>query len=278
MFKLLSIGAVAFALSFPLSAAVTTWSFTDSNNLVTDPNDSSLSTFQVESRSITATLSGYSDTTGGRFDNLVEQGRMTSFGSSGVGMLNQDELRFGETASPDHSIDSFQQADSGNALDFDLVQLSFDRAVNLTSLQLDFAQEVTNNGSRNAAADLSVLSYDGQGINDTAGDLLNGRTWQQIADDSAFQLIDQYANVSSSVMLSSTFESKYWFVGVYNPVFQDKSAEAVFSAGGDAFKLVAATGKSQEDGDVKVDKVSAPATAAMMALFTLGLFLRRRRS
>ena len=129
--------------------------------------------------------------------------------------------------------------------------LEFDTEVLLEEVDINW---------KGADSDITVLNYAGSG--DLTSDPFFGGvdTWYGLLSQ-GWDHIGNYSNLSTSnnQVISSSFESKYWLVGVYNPSFGDG-----WSAGNDAVKIA---------GVVTSTGVPIPSTAQVPEPATYALIL-----
>jgi hypothetical protein len=137
--NLLGLAAVATALavcSAPSMASVQTWTFnqdTQSFNNTSIGNTLGL----TSADGIHLTIGGFSDTNDIAGADTIETGRLIWANSSALGVADKDVGT--DPTSPHHSVDSVLSGSDSDG-DFDMLLLEFDTAVNLTGLQLNWAQ------------------------------------------------------------------------------------------------------------------------------------------
>lgn len=271
MFKKAVAGIFALTFTGYVSAATTTYT-TQNWNLGTTGGTWSGSgvnkKLSLSSGTVNVTISAWSSTGDGVCgtgiecgnsasrddDPFVERARLTRYTGSGLGAINQDE----GSGSPDHALDN--RNGGTNELDFDMVLFEFDSAVELESIQA---------GWYIGDSDASVLGYAGtQNLGTTPfssstkwSDLLN-QGWAHSSNSNSNH--DMLTNVSN---VSINFESRYWLVGAYNPVFTNTS----WSHRNDAFKLEHITTRQAQP----QTQIPEPTTLALM-LAGVALAFRRK--
>lgn len=222
-------------------------------------------------QSVTAGLTAWSDTLNSTnySDPTIESGDMYFYRSSstlyGWGVVNKDETG----SSPEHAIDNYPYRDrygnvNHNYTDYDMVLVSFDTAVELTSVGFGW----TGND-----ADFSVLAYMG---NSTP--MLDGSTWANVAGSSNWSHIGNYNAYGAGYysVNSGNKKSKYWLIGAYNTAFATPGDYCnCIDVGNDAFKLVGLKGKSHMD-TTPPDPVPAPAGVILMAMGVAFVGMRKR--
>lgn len=182
-------------------------------------------------------------------DPFVERANLTQYGS-GLGAINNDE----NDDSPNHALDS--RGGSTNSKDFDMVLFNFDEAVELTQV---------NAGWYSGDSDITVLGY--QGGNDLGNDPFGtGTKWSDLLNQGWNFRQDSFNIGTSAEAVTSGFESRYWLVGVYNPVF----GGSVNHEGNDAIKLRSITTQQTE-----ITKVPEPATFALLLAGVAAIFRRK---
>tara|TARA_R110002049_G_scaffold66364_1_gene173244 strand:+ start:628 stop:1440 length:813 start_codon:yes stop_codon:yes gene_type:complete len=259
--SLVRLGAVTvFAAMYaaPTLANVQVWDFNDSSqNFNYSGNGNSLSL--TSSDGINLTVTGWSDTNDSSGPDEVETARLIWAQSTALGIVNRDE----DSGSPNHSVDSVTSDSDG---EFDMLLLEFDTAVNLTSLNLDWA----TGGSYNNTTDISILAWGGTG----SGSVL-GETWSGVLDNSVgYDSAGNYSNVGLSYysVNPTNIESTKWLVGVYNPVFGSGG-----DAGDDGMKLSKIKTSTSDGPDPQPPgQVPVPGTAALILAGLFGLRGRRK--
>ena len=242
----------------PTLANVQVWDFKSSNQSFSHShNGNSLS--MTSSDGVNLTVTAWSDTDDLSGADEVETAELIWAQSTSLGIVNRDE----NSGSPDHSVDSVTSDSDG---EFDMLLLEFDTAVNLTSLNLDWA----TGGRYNNTTDISILAWDGSG----SGSVL-GETWSGVLDNSVgYDSAGNYSNVGLSYysVNPTNIESTKWLVGVYNPVFGSGG-----DAGDDGMKLSKIkTSTSDGPSPQPPAPVPVPGTAALILAGLLGLRGRRK--
>ncbi len=187
-------------------------------------------------------------------DPFIERAELTKYNGSGLGAINNDE---GDT-SPHHAFDNNGSNDGW--VDYDMALLQFDTAVVLDEIDI---------GWRGDDSDMTVLSYTGNAA--ISGSPFGGSdTWYSLLSN-GWSHVGNYADVSTSTnqVISGATASKYWLVGVYNPVFGES-----WSIGNDSIKL-AGVKTSTVEGTPNTE-VPEP-TALALLLGGMALLTSRRR-
>lgn len=184
-------------------------------------------------------------------DPFIQRAVLNKY-ASGLGASNQDEL--GQNA-PHHAFDNIGNA--GNEVDYDMALLQFDTAVVLDEIDI---------GWKGNDSDMTVLSYTGNAAI-SGSPFAASDTWYSLLSK-GWSHIGNYSNVSTSTnqVISGASASKYWLVGVYNPVFGNS-----WSIGNDAIKLAGIKTSTTDN-----TEVPEPAALALM-LGGLALLTSRRR-
>ena len=260
------IGSAALLLSSTAFAATQTWNFVNGSGSGIENNDAhgigSGTYIDMTVGGIEVVVSAWSSTGEGACaatdpgcntydsDPYIARAQLTKY-SGGLGAINQDE----SNDNPNHSFDNV--LGQSPSADFDMMLLQFDEAVMLEEIDINW---------RGSDSDMTVLSY-------TGNDAINGvpfnsstDTWTSLLND-GWSFVDNYSNVSTSnnQIVSASSESRYWLVGVYNPIFGDG-----WTNSNDAVKIAGIT-----------TSTTPPSTdipePAMLLLFTTGLLALRRR-
>lgn len=219
------------------------------------PASPATNVMQVTAFSNTGTLPGGA----GANDYAIQNAYLAFWGNSGLGVVNRNpggtvdppEGGTGSTPSssaPEHSVDN-----NGR---YDMVLLSFDRAVSLTGVDIGWSQ---------TDSDITVLAFNSTGVlNDLVGQRYG-------ALQSGWQLVGQYANANdvSVQPISTPSLSRYWLVGAYNPLV----GGTALTTGNDYVKIRAFTATETQK------KVPEPSSAWLVAaVVTAGGFWARRRN
>ena len=262
------LGTVALLASSTSFAATQTWDFIYGNGTSIENNDAhgigSGSYIDMTVGGIEVVISAWSSTGEGACaatdpgcntydsDPYITRADLRSYGG-GLGAVNQDEV----DDTPNHAFDNVLGVSP--SADFDMMLLQFDSAVVLEEIDINW---------RGSDSDMTVLSYTGNGaINGVPFDS-NTDTWTSLLND-GWSFVDNYSNVSTSnnQIVSASNESRYWLVGVYNPIFGDgwtNTNDAVKIAG-----VVTSTNPPPPPTDIP--------EPAILLLFTTGLLAMRRR-
>lgn len=253
---------VAALYSIPSLAAVQTWTFNSATQSFNNTNNGN--TLSIASGGINLAASGWSDTNdigGAGTNDTVESGKLIWANTNALGIQNRDE----NTTSPNHSIDSVTSGGTDPDGEFDMLLLTFDTAVSLTGLTLNWAQ----GGNAANTADISILAWDGSGSS-----TLSGKTWSNVlaSNGGGYTLVGSYANVGLSYFsIPTSIESTKWLIGVYNPVF---GALAGADSADDGMKLASlTTSNTPPDRDVPV-----PGTVALILAGLAALRVRGKRN
>jgi hypothetical protein len=257
MLKKMIVATAAF-IALPALAGTQTWNLNDGSfNYSGNGNTMTINGANSNNLGIT----GWSDT-GGTNDDKIENGKLTYGSSYGLMLQNRDE----SNTTPSHSIDNFDN-------DFDMVLLSFDKAIDLEGFNIGWARETDTSGNNYGYADVTVAAYTGAGnFAFNAAD-----TWSSIAGTN-WSTIGHYGNVSdySYQSVTTDVKSKYWLIGAYNPTFTGAGETTNGPGTGwrDGFKLASVTGQTYTPPSTNVPE---PGTMAILASGLLGLFATRRR-
>ena len=190
---------------------------------------------------ITVKATGWANTGGNHTQGAaaggIEQAYVSTWGSLGLGMKNDDAYSADQSSdkdikegnSPEHAIDNDGR--------FDMVMLDFSGSkIALESVTLGWTQY---------DADISVLAFVGAGT----PDLSTVTSWGSLG--AGWQVIGNYdGNASSSAVTinvnSGAVAASYWLIGAYNPVFGASATGGgtVDTCGGYGYKNY--TGKSND--------------------------------
>tara|TARA_Y100000296_G_scaffold76487_1_gene97151 strand:+ start:832 stop:1773 length:942 start_codon:yes stop_codon:yes gene_type:complete len=178
------------------------------------------------------------------------------------GYVNPNDGKTYHLQGDSHSIDNF--SDYGSR-DFDMVLLSFEKAVTLTGASFSALYGGGSNKDITVAGLSSNAGFDGLS------------TWSDIAANTITGAVGHFNITNNSGIIESSFtpltSAKYWLVGAYNTIF-DNNAGSLSSVG---FKLSSLTvGYKTETTPPPSTEVSEPGALALMSL-GLGLVLYRRK-
>ena len=191
-------------------------------------------------------------------DPFIRRSDLADWGSSGFGGENLDELADDSTPnSPHHAFDSVGN-DGGDGRDYDMALIQFSEAVVLEEIDIGWKY-----GSQDA--EFSVLQYNGSDFSSTP--FTDDDTWSSILEgnggDWSFLGHTSTSSTSTNAIVSGATASRFFLIGVYNPIF---GAQSGFTNGNDGFKLA---------GVVTSNSVSVPEPAGAL-LFATGLFAAMR--
>lgn len=187
-------------------------------------------------------------------DPFIERAILKQYNGSGLGAINNDE----DSDSPDHALDN--RNGNSNELDFDMVLFEFDTAVELTGVK---------SGWYSSDSDLSIVGYTGTG---TLGSTPfgNGNTkWSDLLNNGWASVTDTFDQGTNNQTIAPGYESRYWLVGVYNPVFNGTS----FTHHNDAVKLASITTRQGQP----QTQIPEPATFALMLAGVAAIFRRKSK-
>lgn len=262
MFKKLVIGILAVSASNMAIAATQTWDFVNGSGSSIENNDAhglgSGSYIDMSVGGIEAVISAWSSTgatgscsgsdptcDGGSSaydpDPFIRRADLVKW-DGGLGAVSQYE---GGLGAPHHAFDNVKSYDS-EPYDYDMALIQFDTEVLLEEIDINW---------KGADSDITVLNY--AGISDLSGaPFSSSSTWYELLSQ-GWNHVGNYADVQTNQnqVISGTFESKYWLVGVYNPAFGGN-----WSYGNDSFKLAGVTTSTRDPST----QVPEPATFALL--------------
>lgn len=267
--------------SLPLLASTETWDtkdgiFINSGSTFVDPAGN---TKDINQMNISGTnglvITGWSNTGNG---GTLQQGKLTQSDYWGLMLQNQEE----KNDTPNHSIDSFDTY-------FDMVLLSFEKAVDLTAFDVGWAQERKSTYDTNnyaSQADLSIAAFSGGGGASFGGLFNTNSTWSSLLT-SGWSAVQNLANVKDTSgnnvvynTITSSIKSKYWLIGAYNPIFKNiaetDDPNGLGTGWRDGFKLASVQGVTQQS-TTPPTQVPEPSTLAILGLGLLGLVQSRRK-
>lgn len=206
-------------------------------------------------------------------DSCVESARLNQngYGSNyaGIGVQNRDE----NNNTPNHAIDNSNYNSHNRDLDFDMVLLTFDKAVNITSFDTGWEWGKTN--SRDSDSSVFALK---EGAHFSS---FQGRNWSQILNN-GWQIASENTERSGTSnggletfrASNGNIHSRYWLVGAYNSLFSHKN----WSDNNDAFKLygLRTTMKDDPHGPGP-GPVNAPGTLFLFGSLLTFMYFRRKR-
>jgi hypothetical protein len=252
---------VAALYSVPSLSAVQTWSFSQASQSFTGGTGFGNSLLQ-SSGGVNLTTTGWSDTTDvttGSGVDTIQTGALIWANSTALGIQNQDEPV--NPSSPHHSVDSVTSGGGDPDGEFEMLLLTFDTAVTLTGIDLNWAQ-----GGGTNKADVSILAWNGSGSS-----TLSGKTWSNVlaSNGGGYDVVGSYAGVGLSYFsIPTSIESTQWLIGVYNPVF---GTVAGADSADDGMKLASlTTSTTPPDRDVPVPGTVALILAGLAALRVRG--------
>lgn len=254
---------VAALFSVPSLSAVQTWTFNQATQSFSSTNNGN--TLSQSSGGINLVTTGWSDTAdvaGAGTNDTIETAKLIWANSTALGIQDQDETT---TTSPHHSVDSvrFNSSDTDPDGEFDMLLLTFDSAVSLTGITLNWALD----GASTTRADVSILAWNGAGSS-----TLTGKTWSNVlaSNGGGYTSVGNYADVGLSYYaINTNVQSTKWLVGVYNPVF---GAGTNLDGANDGLKLASLTTSTPPtDRDVPVPGTIPLILAGLAALRARGV-------
>lgn len=231
---------------------------------------------------------------GNMYDQCIQRAELTKYGSNGLGTINQDEAgtRSDYTSSnlnPNHSIDN-------NYEDFDMILLSFDEEVNISSVftgwnyQYDSLQvgkdgtTTYSNRTQNEGR-ASIMAFENANNNNSINQLepfsqsdtwqsILGKGWTSINED--FGVTNPNAGGLAELAVTSNSEaiySKYWLIGAAHNISRNAGnlTDHIKLAGVNFAKQV--TSQTTDS-----TSVHAPATGAFIVAFACMFLYRRQQS
>jgi hypothetical protein len=274
---------VCFATSFIVvsnaNADPTTWIWdltpgSTGNSIVNGAcGECATSSFSVTdtegSNSVTASISGYADTTGNG-DLDLETGTLHYYSGNGWGLVNKDETGADSQHTFDNIgsyIDDRNRQQVSSSADYDMALVSFDTSVALKAIDFGYIE---------SDGDFTVLAFDmSKNINTTPSN-----TWGSVAGSGDWITVGNYdANSTGYYTInSSNTSSQYWLIGAYNSVFTG-ALESIgnLETGNDKFKIKRLKAQTPES-QPPTEEVSAPAAFGLILLGTVGMVVRRKKT
>ena len=198
-------------------------------------------------------------------DMCVQRTTLTRY-TEGLGNVNGDEAN----DYINHSIDNNDQ-------DYDMILLSFNEEVNISSLLTDWNYSISNLNSslgytsayeNNAAA--TVMAYTGAENVDTMT-FENDDTWAGLLNDGWSNIGENFGTdmMTGDIPVTNSEFSRFWLVGAAHAITRDAGMIT------DHFKLAGVTFATKDGGTSST--VSAPQSVAMVALGLAIVLLRRQQ-
>jgi hypothetical protein len=191
--------------------------------------------------------------------STIENAYLSFWGSSGVGVVNRStggsDSGEGLSTTPPSATNGEHSVDNQGR--YDMVLLTFDRAISLTGVDIGWSQ---------TDSDITVLAFNSAATPDS----LVGQSYGSL--QAGWQLVGHYADADkadgSAQGVSTAVTSRYWLVGAYNALISPTG----WTTGNDFVKIKGFTASET------VKKVPEPAGMSM-ALIALasGAFVTLRR-
>lgn len=238
-----------------------TWGSTDYTSTSGDVSDCWSgcyygNTFELTSGTSELDITAWSDT---GHSSTVENANVSH---NDGGLLNYNR-NWVQNSTGDWHLDDDHTVD--NALQRDMLLLTFEEAVRLTSLKI---------GWYKTDSDITIAAFDSLPT-------LTGNTWSSIA--SAASYVASYSNFvvgSFATINEAAYEAQYWLVGSYNKFLSNKG----WTSSNDYIKIAGLTTHvsdketSNADSGTPTTQANAPSTFAILGLALSVLWLRRRIS
>lgn len=265
LIKKIIAAAIVLTASNYASAATQTWDFVNGSGSGIESDDAhNIGTgdyIDMTVGGVEVVISAWSSTASGscevndpacEADPRIRRADLEKYGG-GLGAINMDE----GNDNPNHSFDSVRGNNS--SIDYDMMLLKFDTEVLLEEVDINW---------KGSDSDITVLNYGGTG--DLTSDPFFGGTdtWYGLLSQ-GWNHVGNYSDLSTSnnEVISGSFESKYWLVGVYNPSFGNN-----WSVANDAIKIAGVVTSSTEPST----QVPEPATYALILAGLLAVARRRK--
>lgn len=191
----------------------------------------------------------------------IENAYLSFWGSSGVGVVNRStggsDSGEGLSTTPPSATNGEHSVDNQGR--YDMVLLTFDRAISLTGVDIGWSQ---------SDSDITVLAFNSAATPDS----LVGQSYGSL--QAGWQLVGHYSDADkadgSAQGISTAVTSRYWLVGAYNALISPTG----WSTGNDYVKIKGFTASET------IKKVPEPAgmSMALIALASGAFVTLRRRS